>query len=116
MNGAARHDHLAGYYGADRDSLAHAIDRVPVILNLTRRELAALEADFLNPQETAKLLTAAARRFRRATTALRAAIERDGADMMLPAPVDWVTPLLCTRRALAAALDDAASVLERDDR
>ena len=115
MNGAARHDHLAGYHGADRDSLAHAIDRLPVILNLTRRELAALEADFLNPRETAELLTAAARRFRRAATALRAAIERDGADMTLPAPVDWVTPLLQTRETLAATLDEAASALERDD-
>ena len=114
MNGAARHDHLAGYHGADRDSLAHAIDRLQVILNLTCRELAAPEADFLNPQETAELLTAAARRFRRATTALRAAIERDGTDMTLPAPVDWITPLLRTRGTLAAALDDAARVLEPD--
>ena len=115
MNGAARHDHLAGYHGADQDSLGRAIDRLPVILDLTRTELAALPADFLNPQETAELLTAAARRFRRAATALRAAIERDGADMTLPAPVAWVTPLLQTRETLAATLDEAASALKRGD-
>ena len=115
MNGATRRDHMAGYHGADQDSLAHAIDRLPVILDLTRRELAALPADFLDPQETAELLTAAARRFRRASATLRAAIERDGADMTLPAPVDWITPLVHARAALASLLDGAAAALVRND-
>ena len=115
MNGATRRDHLAGYHGADQDSLAHAIDRLPVVLELTRRELAALPADFLGPQETADLKDAAVGSFREKAVQLRSAVERDGADMPLPAPVDWITPLLRTRETLEATLDDAASALERDD-
>ena len=115
MNGATRRDHMAGYHGADQDSLAHAIARLPVILDPMRRELAALPADFLDPQETADLKDAAVGSFREKAVQLRSAIERDGADMPLPAPVDWIAPLLRIRETLAAALDDAASALERDD-
>ena len=116
MNGAARRDHLAGYHGADRDSLARAIDRLPVILDLMRTELAALPVDFLDPQETADRVNTAVGSFREDAVLLRSAIERDGTDMTLPAPVNWIIPLLRTRATLAAALDDAASALERDDR
>ena len=115
MNGATRRDHMAGYHGADQDSLAHAIDRLPVILGLMRTELSALPADFLDPQEAVDLKDAAVGSFREKAVQLRSAVERDGADMPLPAPVDWITPLLRTRETLVATLDDAASAPERDD-
>ena len=115
MNGATKYDHTAGYHGADRDSLAHAIGRLPAILELMCRELAALPADFLTPQETAYLMDTAATRFKKGTAQLRSAVDRDGADMTLPAPVEWITPLLRIRETLAAALDAAARVLDRDD-
>ena len=115
MNGASRRDHLAGYHGVDQNSLAHAIGRLPVILELMCRELAALPADFLDPQETADLKDTAVGRFREDAVLLRNAVERDGTDMTLPVPVDWITPLLRIRETLAAALDAAARVLDQDD-
>ncbi len=110
MNGATGRDRLAGDHSADRDSLARAIGRLPAVLDLTRRELAALPADFLAPRETAHLVDTAVSRFREEAARLRSALSRDGADMTLPAPVDWITPLLRNREILAAALDAAARI------
>ncbi len=115
MNGATRTDHTAVYSGADADSLAHAIDRLPVILDLMGRELAALPAGFLDRQETTDVLGAAARQFRESAVALRAAIERDGADMALPEPDSWIAALVRAREGLGAALDDAANALGKGD-
>ena len=115
MNGATKADHTAACSGADADSLAHAIDRLPVVLVLMGRELAELPADFLDRQETTDVLGAAARQFRESAVALRAAIERDGADMTLPEPVAWIASLVRAREGMAAALDDTASALGRDD-
>ncbi len=115
MNGATRGDHMAGYDGADEASLDHAVARLPVVLELTGKELAALPADILDPRDTADLTDAAARRFRRGAIALRNAIERDGPDIALPGHVAWTALLVHAREPLAATLEDAADALVRDD-
>ena len=114
MTRATRADHTAVYSGTDADSLAHAIDRLPAVLDLMGRELAELPADLLDRQETADLLGAAARQFRDSAGALRAAIERDGGDLTLPEPVVWITLLTRARERLASALEDAASAFGQD--
>ena len=113
MNGATRADHVARYKGATRDSLAHAIARLPVVLDLMRTELADLPAGFLDPQESAELVETAMEVFRNSTAALRAAVERDGADLEPPEPYGWLTPLVEFREALAATLDATADALRK---
>ena len=115
MNGATRGDHVAGYDGADEDSLAHAIARMPVILDLSGRELTALPAEILDPQEAARMLDTAVATYREAAALLRAAIERDGADMALAGPDAWIMPLMRARLTLASMLDAAASAIDKDD-
>ena len=115
MNGATKRDHMAGYDGADHDSLAHAIDRLPVILDLMRRELAALPADFLDPHEADRAQDTAVARYRESAGLLLTAIERDGADMTLVGPDTWITPLMRARPMLASMLGDAAGALDKDD-
>ena len=115
VNGATRRDHMAGYHGADDDSLAHAIDRLPVIVDFMRRELAALPAGFLDPQEADRAQDTAVARYRESAALLLTAIERDGADMTLTGPDNWIMPLVRARPMLASMLDDAVSALNKDD-
>ena len=113
MNGATREDHVARYKGATRDSLAHAIARLPVVLDLMRTELADLPAGFLDPKESAELVETAIGALSRGADTLRAAVERDGADLGPPEPYGWLKPLVEFREALAATLDATADSLHK---
>lgn len=111
MNGATREEHVARYKGATRDSLACAIARLPVVFDLMRTELADLSADFLDSEESAELVETAMEVFRDGTATLRAAVERDGADMQPPDPSGWLMPLAESREALAETLDATTNTL-----
>ena len=111
-NGATKGDHMAGYDGADEESLVHAIARLPVVVDRMDTELAALPADFLDPQEAARVLDTAGMTFREGAALLRDAIIRDGADMSLPEPGAWIMPLVRAREGLASTLDAAANALK----
>ena len=113
MNGATGKDHVARYKGATEESLAHAIARLPVVLDLMRTELAALPAGFLDPQESAELVETAVEVFRESTAALRAAVERDGPDLQPPEPYGWLKPLVESRNALATTLEATAEALRK---
>ena len=113
MNGGTKEDHVARYSGATRDSLDHAIARLPVVLDLMRRELRDLPADFLDPKEGAELVESAMEVLRDGAATLRAAVERDGADLEPPEPYGWLTPLVEFREALAATLDATADALRK---
>ncbi len=115
MNGATQADHKARYDGADASSLAHAIARLPVVLDLMRKELKGLPADYLGLQESAALASDAVDVFQDGASSLRDAIKRDGPDMQPPPPYDWIAPLIRSREALASALHEVADAL-RDDR
>ncbi|MXX91328.1 MAG: nucleotidyltransferase domain-containing protein [Boseongicola sp. SB0677_bin_26] len=111
MNGATREDHVARYKGADAESLTHAMARLPVVLDLMRKELEGLPADYLEPKEIASLVSGAVDVFRDGAANLRAAIERDGPDLQPPPPYDWIAPLIKSREALAATLDATSDAL-----
>ncbi|MDE0212042.1 MAG: hypothetical protein OXJ64_19450 [Boseongicola sp.] len=92
-------------------SLAHAIARLPVVLDLMRKELTGLPAGFLNPQECAELKDSAVEVFREGAAALRGAVARHGADMQPPGPYEWLKPLVEFREKLATTLDAVADSL-----
>ena len=114
MNGATQDDHKARYGGADANSIAHAVARLPVVLDLMRKELAGLPADYLGEEGKAALASDAVDVFRDGASSLRDAIERDGPGMQPPPPHDWIAPLIRSREALASLLDKTADAL-RDD-
>ncbi|MXX88309.1 MAG: nucleotidyltransferase domain-containing protein [Boseongicola sp. SB0677_bin_26] len=114
MNGSTKQDHVARYNGATKESLAHAISRLPVVLELMRKELAELPAGFLDLQEGTELVEAAMEVFRDGAATLRAAVERDGAGMEPPEPYGWLKPLVEFREALAAKLDGTVDSLSND--
>ena len=60
MNGATRTDHVARYDGATKKSLARAIERLPVVLDLMRKELADIPESFLDPEQAGRLADAVA--------------------------------------------------------
>ena len=61
------------------------------------------------------MLDTAVATYREAAALLRAAIERDGADMALAGPDAWIMPLMRARPTLASMLDAAASAIDKDD-
>ena len=111
MNGATRHDHKARYDGADAESLAHAIVRLPVVIDLMRKELAVISESFLDPEQAGRLEDTAARIFSNGAASLRGAVERDGTDMQPPEGCTWIALLIRSRETLASRLDEAAEAL-----
>ena len=111
MNGATRHDHNARYMGADADSLGHALARLPVVLDLMRKELIGVPKSFLDPEQAGRLTNSAARIFLNGAASLREAMERDGTDMQPPEVCAWIAPLIHSRETLASRLGEAAEAL-----
>ena len=114
MNGATRTDHVARYDGATKKSLARAIARLPVVLDLMRKELADIPESFLDPEHAGRLADTAARHLSNGAASLRDAMQRDGTDMHPPEPYGWLKPLVKFREALAAKLDATADALRTD--
>ena len=114
MNGATQSDHKARYDGTDAESLAHAVIRLPVVLELMRKELAGLTESVLDPEQADRLANTATETFRNAATNLREAVERDGADVQPPPPYSWLKPLIRSRAKLASVLDETADALRTE--
>ena len=113
MNGATGKDHVARYKGATRESLAHAIARLPIVLEFMRTELESLPDEFPAPQARQKLMKSTAKLFSEGAATLRSAIERDGADLQPPEPYGWLKPLVESRNALATTLEATADALRK---
>ncbi len=113
MNGATGHDHVARYEGATGESVAHAIARLPVVLEFMRTELDGLPDEFPDPVAKQKLMESAAKIFSEGAATLLNAVERDGADLEPPEPHGWLKPLVAFRGALAAKLDATADTLRK---
>ena len=111
MNGATKTDHAARYKVATRESLAHAIARLPIVLELMRKELSDLPAGFLDLQERDRLVASAVGIFSDGAAMLRSAVSRDGADVQPPEPYEWLKPLARSRMALASKLNATADAL-----
>ena len=111
MNGATRDDHKARYDGADAESLGHAIARLPVVLDLMRKELTGSPEGFLNPEQAGQLADTAARILSNGAASLRDAMHRDGTDMKLPESCAWIASLIRSRESLASTLDATADAL-----
>ena len=111
MNGATPHDHKARCDGANVESLARAIARLPVVFDLMRKELADIPESFFDPEQTGRLSDTAARIFSNGAASLRDAMERDGTDMQPPEGCTWIAPLIRSRETLASRLDEAAAAL-----
>ena len=116
MNGATRTDHVARYDGATKKSLARAIARLPVVLDLMRKELADIPESFLDPEEAGRLADAAARLLSNGAGSLRDAMQRDGTDMQPPEPYGWLKPLIESREPFASTLDATADALRKGSR
>ena len=116
MNGATRTDHVARYDGATQKSLARAIARLPVVLDLMRKELADIPESFLDPAEAGRLADTAARLLSNGAGSLRDAIQRDGTDMQPPEPYGWLKPLIASREPFASTLDATADALREGSR
>ncbi len=113
MNGATRDDHKARYEGADAESLGHAIARLPVVLDLIRKELTGIPEGFLDTEPAGRLADTAARIFANGAASLRDAMHRDGTDMKLPDSCAWIASLIHSRESLASTLDATADALRK---
>ncbi|MXX88308.1 MAG: nucleotidyltransferase domain-containing protein [Boseongicola sp. SB0677_bin_26] len=114
MNGATKKDHVVRYEGATKESLAHAIARLPVVIDRMRQELKEFPEGYPDPQARENLAKSAARLFSEGAALLTRAVVRDGADMQPPEPYEWLKPLIEFREELAATLDATADVLRND--
>ena len=97
--------------GADVESLARAIVRLPVVIDLMRKELAVIPESFLDPEQAGRLEDTAARIFSNGAASLRDAMGRDGTDMQAPEGCTWIALLIRSRETLASRLDEAAEAL-----
>ncbi len=116
MDGATRDDHKARYEGADRDSLAHAILRLPAVIDIMRKELADLPESFLVPQERAELADAAIDILSHGAIALRSATKRDGQHVRLPPLYAWLKPMINLRKTLPPALDRTVEAIRNAEK
>ena len=116
MNGATRTDHVTRYDGATKKSLARAIARLPVVLDLMRKELADIPESFLDPEHAGRLADTAASLLSNGAGSLRDAMKRDGTDMQPPEPYGWLKPLIESREPFASTLDATADALRKGSR
>ena len=115
MNGRSRADHLAMYGGTDAPSLAHAIQRLPVTLDLLRDELTDISAGFPDSPLRGELREDAAVIYADLAETLHEAMERDGIRPSLPPDCEWIQPLLDFRPVLAEKLESVSSRLREFD-
>ena len=114
MNGETGIDHQTRY-GTDAPAgFGHAMTRLPVVLDVLRKEIGDLPAGYIGQDESNGLKDSATGILSACAETLRNAIQRDGKDVRLPEGHEWLKPMFEARETLAATLDDVAGTLRRD--
>ncbi|MDE0522997.1 MAG: nucleotidyltransferase domain-containing protein [Boseongicola sp.] len=111
LDGFTQSDHKTRYEGTDSSGHRHAIERLPNVVDLLKKEVASVPHSFINGEKRDSLIKTMVDVLAAGASDLRSAVERDGADMRPPHPHGWLKPLLDLRRTLPARLDDAAKDL-----